>query len=94
MENVVLINSALEEPVSFTRQKNFTIIFGMPDKNPANRTDALSPDIFSDKKIYYTRHVNGVDLFFRFDKNVSNSKDSAIRFDYRRTRYIPLQKQL
>jgi hypothetical protein len=37
---------------------------------------------------------NGYDLFLRFDENIANSKDSAIRFDSKRIRSMPFKQQL
>ncbi|MEO7767232.1 MAG: hypothetical protein ABIS01_07390, partial [Ferruginibacter sp.] len=90
IENVILINKALEEPLGFTRQKNFSIIF----EKPGSKTDTCN-DIalcrLYDQKIYLNRVKHGFDIFFRFDKIINSSGDSAIRFDFKRTRYPPVQ---
>jgi len=91
VENVILINKALEEPLSFTHQNNFTIIFEIPGRKWDTCKDASMLCKLSDQKIYFNQIKNGFDLFFRFDKNIGDSKDSAIRFDYRRTRYSQVQ---
>ena len=92
LENVILINKALEEPLSFVRQKSFTIIFEKPGNRSDTCRDAAMLCCLSDQKIYLDPGSKGVDILFRFNKSISDSKDSAIRFDYRRTRYAPVQK--
>ena len=87
MENVIIINSALEQPLAFTRQKNFTIIFESAN-NKSDTCDGLAGLCkVSDQKIYFLREKHGYDLLFRFDKNIPNSKDSAIRFNCSKIRY-------
>jgi hypothetical protein len=93
VENVILINKALEEPITFIHQNNFTIIFKTPGSKSDTCKDASGLCRLSDRKIYLTPIKRGFDLFFRFDRNISDSKDSAIRFDFRRTRYSPMQLQ-
>jgi len=85
LEDVILINKALEEPLSFTRQSSFTIIFERPGRDTCKDASALCR--LSDQKIYFIPMNYGTDLFFRFDNSISVSGDSAIRFDYRRIRY-------
>ncbi|MCW3089717.1 MAG: hypothetical protein JWP81_786 [Ferruginibacter sp.] len=93
VENVILINKALEEPLGFTHQKNFTVIFDKPGNKRDTCDDAALCRMY-DRKIYFNRGKHGVDIFFRFDKNINNSGDSAIGFEYQRTRYPPvLQNQ-
>ena len=91
VENVILLNKALDEPVSFTHQSNFTIIFATPGKKPGLNNDYVAFCKLKDQKIYFNAGVRGSNIYFRFDKNITDSKDSAIRFDYRRTRYAPLR---
>ena len=43
-----------------------------------------------DHKIYFQQGSKGFSIYFRFNSNVSESKDSAIGFDYKRTRYSPV----
>ena len=90
VENVILINKALEEPLSFIRQNSFTIIFELPGRKSDTCKNASSLCRLSDQKIYFDHRKIGSDLFFRFNKNISDSRDSAIRFDYRRSRYSPV----
>ena len=93
LENVILINRALEEPISFTRQKNFTIIFEKPGSRSDTCRDASMLCCLSDQKIYFNNGSKGFDVIFRFNKTISDSRDSAIRFDYRRTRYSSFQQE-
>ena len=92
IENVILINKALEEPLTFARQNNFTIIFEVPHKKSEVNKDTTTLCKLSNQKIYFNQASHGFNIFFRFNKNISDSKDSAIRFDYRRTRYAPVQE--
>jgi hypothetical protein len=91
MENVILINKALEEPLTFTKQKNFTIIF----QYPHHKTEKILVDYtlctLFENKIFFYQHDHGFDLYFRFNRNIGDSKDSAIRFDAKRTRYSPVK---
>lgn len=93
VENVILINKSLEEPLSFSRQKNFTIIFERPGRKSVADTAAAGFCKLSYPKIYFSQVNHGFDLFFRFDKNLNDSGDSAIRFDYHRTRYPPAREE-
>ena len=90
IENVILINKSLEEPISFTRQNSFTIVFEKPGSKPDSCKDASTLCRLSDGKIYFDPVKHGFDIYFRFNKNITDSRDSAIRFDYRRTRYSPI----
>ena len=92
MENIILINKALEEPLSFIRQKNFNIIFERPGRILDTCYDVSTLHLLSDRKIYFVPGFNGLDVFFRFNKNLNDGGDSAIRFDYRRMRYPPVRK--
>ena len=87
VENVILINKALGEPVSFTRQNNFTIIFEKPNRKPDACDDIFTLCSLWGNKIYFNQQNGGFDTYFRFSKNIGDSKDSAIRFDNKRTRY-------
>jgi hypothetical protein len=89
LENVILINKALDEPIWFTRQKLFKIIFEIPGK----KRDSTHSDYCAliDNRIYMNPTGHSVDLYFRFNRNIGDSRDSAIRFDYRRTRYTPVK---
>jgi hypothetical protein len=87
VENVILLNKALEEPVSFTRQNNYTIIFEKPNRKADACDDIFTLCSLWGNKIYFDQDRRGVDIYFRFNKNIGDSKDSAIRFDYKRTRY-------
>ena len=91
VENVILLNKALEEPVAFSHQNNFTIIFATPGKKPMINSDCLEFCKLKDHKIYFNAGIHGSNIYFRFDKNIPDSKDSVIRFDYHRTRYAPLR---
>ncbi len=91
VENVILLNKALEEPVTFTHENNFTIVFAIPGKKPATSSDNREFCKLKDQKIYFNAGIHGSNIYFRFDKNIPDSRDSAIRFDYRRTRYAPLR---
>jgi hypothetical protein len=93
IENVILINKALEEPITFVRQNNFAIVFETPGKKAALLADRTALCKLSDQKIYFSQVKHGFDIFFRFNKNINDYKDSTIRFDYRRTKYAPLQEQ-
>ncbi len=90
MDNVILINSALEEPLVFTKQKNFTIIFESAN-NKADTCEGIAGLCkLSDQNMYFLPIKKGYDLLFRFDRNIPNSKDSAIRFNYSKIRYNQL----
>jgi hypothetical protein len=93
LENVILINKALEEPLVFNLQKNFTIIFEPPNGEPDSCRDASGICRLADNKIYFNRMKHGYDTFFRFNKNINDSRDSAIGFDSRRTRYTLFQEK-
>ncbi len=88
VQNVILINKALEEPVGFIHQKNFTIIFEKPGSKKDTCDDTGLCRLY-DSKVYYRKQKHGTDIFFRFNKNINNSRDSAIGFDYQRTQYPP-----
>lgn len=90
LENVILINKALEEPVTFTRQKRFVIVFEKPGTKQQDGADSNRLCRLFDDKIYFDQYHQGFDIYFRFDNHVSDSKDSAIKFDYKRARYSPL----
>ncbi len=91
VENVILLNKALDEPVTFIHQSNFTIVFATPGKKPELNNSYSSLCKLEDRKIYFNAGIHGSNIYFRFDKNIPDSKDSAIRFDYHRTRYAPLR---
>ena len=93
IENVILINKALEEPLTFIHQNNFAIIFEVPGKKSELHKDTTVWCELSNQKIYFNEGSHGSNIYFRFDKNIPGSKDSTIRFDYRRTRYAPIQEQ-
>jgi hypothetical protein len=93
VENVILVNKSLEEPISFCRQNSFTIIFERPGMKTDTCDNASTLCRLSDKKIYFNRLNHGADVFFRFNKSISESGDSAIRFDYSRTRYSPVKER-
>ena len=88
--NVVLVNKALEEPISFTRQKKFLIVFNRPGFKQDISYDSLHMCGLLDSKIYFQPFNHGYNVFFRFNENLDESNDSAIRFDYKRVRYSPL----
>jgi hypothetical protein len=90
VENVILINKALEEPLGFIHQNSFTIVFEKPGSKKDTCTDYLLHKLY-DNRIYFNKVRHGYDVYFRFDKKINNSGDSAIGFDYQRTRYPPLQ---
>lgn len=92
IENVILINKALEEPLTFSRQNNFTIVFEIPGKKAIVNKDIFSFCKLADNKIYFNQVSHGFNIFFRFNKNIDDSKDSTIRFDYHRTRYAPIRE--
>ncbi|MGH2647353.1 MAG: hypothetical protein ACRDE8_07290, partial [Ginsengibacter sp.] len=92
IENVILINKALQEPLIFTRQNNFTIVFEIPGKKTIVNKDIFSFCKLTDNKIYFNQVSRGFNIFFRFNKNIADSKDSTIRFDYHRTRYAPIRE--
>lgn len=87
MDNIILINSALEEPLTFTRERNFSIIFESANKKSDTCDRISSLCKLFDQKLYFLPIKQGYDLLFRFDKNIANSKDSAIRFNYSKIRY-------
>lgn len=91
VENVILLDKALEEPVSFTLQKNFTIIFQRPLRRREMDRVSEQPVAVSDRRLYFRPHDHSFTVYFKFDRNVDNSRDSVIGFDYRRTRYSPLE---
>lgn len=86
MDNVILVDKALEEPVSFQKQNSFTIIFAKPEKKGADGNFAYL-NTLAERKIYFRQHDGGFTIYFLFSKNISGAKDSAIGFDYKRTRY-------
>jgi hypothetical protein len=87
LENVILLNKALEGPVEFIRQPGFRIIFYNPRSEAAR--EGCPPAELLDRRIYFQSNNHSFNLFFHFDRNVGDSRDSAIGFDYRRTRYSP-----
>ena len=91
LEDVILINKALEEPLVFTHQDNFNIIFEKPGWKDDTCNNASMLCRLSDRKIYLDQQKHGCDIYFRFNKGINYSRDSAIRFDSRRTRYYPVQ---
>ena len=93
VENVILISKALEEPVVFSRQNNFKVIFETPGRKPENYNDSSKLCKLSHSKIYYNRGRRGINIFFRFNKSIGDSKDSTIHFDYRRIQYFPIQNK-
>ncbi|MDN3656835.1 hypothetical protein QWZ08_14405 [Ferruginibacter paludis] len=88
VENVILINKALEEPLGFIHQNSFTIIFEKPGNKKDTCTDYMLHKLYGNR-IYFNKVKHGFDIYFRFDKNINNSGDSAIGFEYQRTRYPP-----
>lgn len=92
LENVILINKALEEPIWFRKQKSFTVIFEKPGKLSG---DSLHTGYCTllDKRIYINSSNHSVELFLRFNRNITDSKDSVIGFDDRRTRYSPVKPE-
>jgi hypothetical protein len=90
MENVNLINKALEEPLGFIHQKSFAIIFEKPGNKKDNCSDYLLHKLY-DNRIYFNKVQHSFDVYFRFNKSINNSGDSAIGCDTRRTRYPPFQ---
>jgi hypothetical protein len=94
IENVILINKALEEPLTFTHQNKFEIIFEMPRKKSELPKDTSSFCKLAGQKIYFNQVSHGFNIFFRFNKNIGDSKDSTIRFDYRRTWYAPIRSNI
>jgi hypothetical protein len=91
VENVILLDKALEEPVSFTLQKNFSIIFQRPLRRREMSKMSEQRFAVADRKLYFRPHDRSFIVYFRFDRNIDNSRDSVIGFDYRRTRYSPLE---
>lgn len=91
LENVILINKALEEPLVFKKQDNFAIVFEKPGWKQDTCNDASMLCKLADQKIYLHKMKHGYDIYFRFNKGINYSKDSAIRFDSRRTRYPPVK---
>lgn len=89
LENVILINKALEEPISFTQKPNYCIIFEKPVKKFDVNEDRGQLCTLLDQRIYLRHLDHGFNLYFRFDKNIGNTRDSVIGFDYNRTRYPP-----
>jgi hypothetical protein len=90
VENVILINKALEEPLGFIHQNSFAIIFEKPGSKKDTCTDYMLHKLY-DNRIYFNKVKHGFDIYLRFDKNINNSGDSAIGFEYQRTRYPPFQ---
>ncbi|MCY7423007.1 MAG: hypothetical protein LH478_14840 [Chitinophagaceae bacterium] len=87
LQNVVLVNRALAEPITFIHQKNGMIIFKVRPRTdaPVAIDSSLSRLMF--QKLYFKQVNNGYNLYFRFDKNIANSTDSAIGFGRRKIRY-------
>ena len=92
-ENTILINRALEQPVTFIQQNSFTIIFEPPSWKTDTCNEYLPIRSLSEQQIYFDKAKNGLDLFLRFNENIGDSKDSAIRFDAKRIRYMPFKLQ-
>ena len=86
VEDVILVDRALQEPVVFTKEPNYTIIFNRPVSK--QDYEATMNCRLSENKIYFYTYKNGVGLYFRFCCNI-NAKDSTIGFNYKRTRYNP-----
>jgi hypothetical protein len=84
--DVILVDRALQEPVVFTRQPNYTIVFSRPE-NQGEYQAALNCRL-SENKIYFYPYKRGIDIYFRFCCNI-NLKDSTIGFSYKRTLYNP-----
>jgi hypothetical protein len=89
VENVILLDKALEEPVSFTLQKNFSIIFHKPLKRREEERTSEHPVPRADRQLYFRPNDHSFNIYFRFNKNIENSRDSVIGFDNRRIRYFP-----
>ncbi len=87
LQNVILINRALAEPITFIHQKNEMIIFKVRPRTdaPVAIDSSLSRLMF--QKLYFKQVKKGYNLYFRFDKKIPNSSDSAIGFDHRKIRY-------
>ena len=87
MENIILISKALGEPIFFSRQKNFAIIFEISGKEDPSATRPFPATRLRDNRIYIRQTDRGFRIYFRFDNNVHDTRDSTIGFDHRRTRY-------
>lgn len=87
MENIIHISKALHEPIFFEHQGNFNIIFYKPERHSPTMPDSAELAFLAERRIYFRLHDHGSDIYFRFDKAIGDSKDSAIIFDHRRTRY-------
>jgi len=90
MEDIILVNKALGEPVYFEKQTGFHFIF----YRPGVTNNQLSGFTQAEKNLYYRRHDHGYTIYFRFDKPIGSSRDSTIGFDYRRTRYSKALSEL
>jgi hypothetical protein len=90
MEDIILVNKALGEPVYFEKQTGFHFIF----YRPGVTNNQLSGFTQGEKNLYYRRHDHGYTIYFRFDKPIGSSRDSTIGFDYRRTRYSKALSEL
>jgi len=89
IRNIVLMSQALEQPLTFIRRPNFSIVFAKPRwkaDSCVTEPDAICRMVR--QKIYVDNMKKGYDIFFCFDKRI-NSQDSVIGFDYHRTRSTP-----
>ena len=83
MEDIILVNKALGEPVYFEKQTGFHFMF----YRPGITNNLESGFTLAEKNLYYRKHDHGYTIYFRFDKPIGNSRDSTLGFDYKRTRY-------
>jgi hypothetical protein len=83
--DVILVDRALQEPIIFTKQPNYAIVFDKPGNNKPEY-EALMNCRLSENKIYFYTYKQGINIYFRFCCNI-DSKDSAIEFNYKRTRH-------
>ena len=67
-ENIILIKSALEEPVSVRHQNNFAFIFEKPINKGDTCYDPSSPCKLSDQKIYCNKIKAELIIFLAFIK--------------------------
>jgi hypothetical protein len=84
--DVILVDKALQEQVSFTRQNSCNIIFNRPGTKEYGT--ALDICHLADNRIYFYKGKRGYSVVFKFDNSI-NGKDSAISFNYRRTTFDP-----
>jgi len=90
--NIYLVDEAVSKAAIFVRLPDFQIAFRNMDKEKRDEKRRGRPPFlrFSiDSTLYYKASDIKTSLYFRFNRNIVGSKDSAIKFSYDRMHNLP-----